>query len=241
MKSNLIFDVGMHRGNDTRFYLEKGFEVVAIEANPALVTKCTEIFKEYLLGGRLKIIGNAISDIDNQSVTFYVNDEKDDWSSLYKGASEKGITSSREITVNTITLNSLFAEHGIPYYLKCDIEGGDESVATQLIDVIEKPQYVSFEITSISILAALWASGYRKFQLVNQAFNFLTSIPAPPLEGNYAHRIFDGHSSGLFGRELPSNKWRNIDEISFLYTNFVSLREQYEQLCMGWLDIHATF
>ena len=33
----LIIDVGMHNGDDTAFYLAKGFEVVAVEANAALV------------------------------------------------------------------------------------------------------------------------------------------------------------------------------------------------------------
>jgi hypothetical protein len=32
--AGLVFDLGMHRGLDTRFYLDKGFSVVALEANP---------------------------------------------------------------------------------------------------------------------------------------------------------------------------------------------------------------
>lgn len=35
MKSDRIFDIGMHRGEGTRFYLAKGFRVVAVEANRA--------------------------------------------------------------------------------------------------------------------------------------------------------------------------------------------------------------
>lgn len=31
---DLIIDVGMHYGNNTAFYLKKGFRVAAIEANP---------------------------------------------------------------------------------------------------------------------------------------------------------------------------------------------------------------
>ncbi len=34
MNKSLIIDVGMHTGRDTEFYLKKGFEVIAIEANP---------------------------------------------------------------------------------------------------------------------------------------------------------------------------------------------------------------
>ncbi len=31
---DLIFDLGLHEGGDPRFYLDKGFRVVAVEANP---------------------------------------------------------------------------------------------------------------------------------------------------------------------------------------------------------------
>ena len=31
--ADLIYDVGMHRGEDTAFYLRKGFRVVAVEAD----------------------------------------------------------------------------------------------------------------------------------------------------------------------------------------------------------------
>ena len=43
-KQNLIFDVGLHKGEDTDFYLKKGFSVVAFEADPDLVAACQERF-----------------------------------------------------------------------------------------------------------------------------------------------------------------------------------------------------
>jgi hypothetical protein len=36
-RTNLIFDMGLHKGEDTDFYLRKGFDVVAFEANPFLI------------------------------------------------------------------------------------------------------------------------------------------------------------------------------------------------------------
>jgi len=36
VESDLIYDVGVHQGEDTDFYLKKGFRVVGIEANAAL-------------------------------------------------------------------------------------------------------------------------------------------------------------------------------------------------------------
>ena len=43
----LIYDIGMYDGSDTRYYLNEGFRVLAIEANPVLVKRAKElIFQE---------------------------------------------------------------------------------------------------------------------------------------------------------------------------------------------------
>src|SRR5258705_4089288 len=42
----LIYDVGAHEGQDTAFYLKKGFKVVAIEASPQLSAKLSEKFSD---------------------------------------------------------------------------------------------------------------------------------------------------------------------------------------------------
>jgi FkbM family methyltransferase len=239
--TKLIFDIGLHTGRDSEFYLQKGFKVVGVEANPEMAARTAATLESYTSSGTLTIVERAIHHSVGQSVSFFINDEKDDWSSLFKGVAEKGVTSSREVTVETTTLVRLFEEFGVPYYLKCDIEGGDELVAMQLAAHPAKPQFVSFEITSVGILAALWFAGYRKFQLVNQAFNYLSTPPSPALEGTYVARQFDGHCSGLFGRELKNERWVDIDRVTELFLDFIRLRDRYEQLCMGWLDVHATW
>ena len=46
MNSNLkklIFDIGMYDGSDTRYYLNEGFRVLAIEENPVLVKRAREL------------------------------------------------------------------------------------------------------------------------------------------------------------------------------------------------------
>ena len=56
MNSNferLIFDIGMYDGSDTRYYLNEGFRVLAIEANPVLVN----VQENYDFKMRLKVAG----------------------------------------------------------------------------------------------------------------------------------------------------------------------------------------
>lgn len=49
---DLIYDVGLHRGEDTDYYLQKGFRVVAVEANPQLVDECTARFAREIADGK---------------------------------------------------------------------------------------------------------------------------------------------------------------------------------------------
>jgi hypothetical protein len=47
MNPKLIYDVGMHNGDDTAYYLRRGFRVIAIEPNPALVATAAERFRRW--------------------------------------------------------------------------------------------------------------------------------------------------------------------------------------------------
>ena len=60
-RTNLIFDMGLHKGEDTDFYLRKGFDVVAFEADPLLIKFCKLRFADYIDKGRLQIIEGAIA------------------------------------------------------------------------------------------------------------------------------------------------------------------------------------
>ena len=51
----LVYDVGMCRGEDTEFYLNRGYRVVGVEANPALVKSLREKFATEQERGQLHI------------------------------------------------------------------------------------------------------------------------------------------------------------------------------------------
>ena len=44
----MIFDIGMHIGRDTNFYLQKGFKVVAVESSPVLAKQSEERCRDYI-------------------------------------------------------------------------------------------------------------------------------------------------------------------------------------------------
>ena len=147
MSDDLVYDVGAHSGEDTDFYLGKGFRVVAIEANPGLVHHLETRFRAEIDQGRLTVVGRAIGASDMpDTISFYVNDIKDDWSAVDETTASKGSMEVRKVEVRTVRLLDLFAAHGVPYYMKVDIELSDIDVAKSLIGLPMLPSYVSFEI-----------------------------------------------------------------------------------------------
>ncbi|MGA8871637.1 MAG: hypothetical protein WB460_10900 [Candidatus Acidiferrales bacterium] len=72
MDAQLIYDVGAHLGEDTDFYLRKGFKVVAIEANPVLAEKFRERFRSNCSDGNLFVVEAAITE-DPGEAGFYIN------------------------------------------------------------------------------------------------------------------------------------------------------------------------
>ena len=177
--SDLIFDIGLHRGNDATFYLKKGFKVVGLEAVPGLCEFVKTQNLDAVSSGRLTIIQKALSDLEGQTVEFFVNPSKDDWGSLTRGVAEKGMGNAEAITVETTTLESMMETFGVPYYLKCDIEGADAILVDQLLHSTGRPSFVSIEATSADDITKLSACGYDRFQIVNQYMHPYVKCPVP--------------------------------------------------------------
>ena len=213
MIEDLIYDVGMHQGKDTEFYLRKGFRVVAIEANPDLVRMVRDDLSTDVESGRLNILGVAIS--DRAGLADFWIDTGDGINSSLIEENLLPWTSRRRIRVKCETFDAILKEHGIPYYLKIDIEGEDIGCIRALRGYQDRPKYVSFECpldrfeNTFEGLAELWTMGYRRFKLVNQARHIDLQCPNPPLEGKYFDMRFDAFMSGLFGEET-SGQWLMI-------------------------------
>ena len=237
---DLLFDLGMHRGYDTKFYLDKGFRVIGLEANPEMVDSARATFAQAISDSKLIVVDRALWSVDNVSVPFFLNPVKDDWSSAFKGWAEKGGHQTTEICVRTITLGRLFEYYGIPYYIKCDVEGADEIFVRQLVADRRRPPFVSIEATSLDALALLYSAGYDRVQIINQALNAFVKPPNPPREGGFVPMQFHGHMSGLFGLELDPDRWIDFASAADRYLRFRQLSAKDELLAHGWLDFHVT-
>lgn len=244
-KTKLIFDLGFHNGDDSDFYLKKGFKVVALEANPELVRNGAKKFRNHIGKKNLILINKAVSDNKGRQ-NFYIHPNKSDWSSCDKKLAESDGSKSKIVSVESISLGDLCKEFGTPYYVKVDVEGCDLIVAKQLFSLSDKPQYVSFETSRrdyAGIFSWLYVSGYKKFQLVNQSNNLnrKKKTTQKAVEGKKIDYKFSRYSSGFFGKDLPKNKWLSFDEALTRYIKYKELKIiDNQELALGWLDVHAS-
>jgi FkbM family methyltransferase len=239
-KTETIFDIGAHTGEDTEFYLEKGFKVIAIEANPEMCARLEKRFGNFLKEKKLVIIQKAIVDDQMSDVSIYVNDNVDSWSSIYEDVAGKGVHQVRKIDVESVTLKEICDLHGSPYFMKVDIELADILVAKSIHSLSDKPKFCSFEIHSPEIIHVLNDSGYTRFQIRNQMLNGLLREPKATREGkSFWPHSMDGYHSGLFGLDLPEKDWVSYQEIIKLYEAYLEVAK-YSELGDSWFDIHVT-
>lgn len=207
----LIYDLGLHMGEDTEYYLKRGFRVVAVEADKELVRKNQRKFKEYIKDGSLVIVYGAISDTLEDSIVFYKNPTVSVWGTVVESWAKRNAklgADSIEVNVGVVRLNSLFEKYGIPYYLKIDIEGMDLIALKSLFQCPVKPKYVSLESEKVNFkklveeFEVLKDLGYDSFALVEQSTISRQKIPQNSTEGRIIEFKFKPGSSGLFGSDL---------------------------------------
>ena len=229
-QDDLIFDVGLHRGEDTELYLKKGFRVVAFEANPELVSLCTKRFEEFIDRRQLRIVCGAIVEPARlkprqRKVRFYRNESDSGWGTVCLAWADRNENSghrSHSIEVDAIDFSQALREHGIPHYMKVDIEGCDIICVRALQNFCERPDYLSIESDKTSFrsireeIRLLSVLGYQSFQAVEQSAVVSQVPPSPAREGLFAPHSFVSDASGLFGAELPG-KWLRRSDVLRLY------------------------
>lgn len=260
-KEDLIYDVGLHKGEDSEFFLKKGFRVVAVEALPSLAQIARERLRAYLDSGQLVILNVAIAEKDGP-LTFFENPYCSLWGTALPERAEGNKTTGQnlvQLTVQGKNFASILREYGIPYYLKVDIEGADRLCLEALKGFQSRPRYVSIEPAGASWkglrgeFALLRALGYSRFKVVRQDTVPAQRCPFPAREGRYVDHHFEANASGLFGEEAPG-EWVDESEAIRIYRSIFFKFGLVKQLSRahirrllrhfvpdpGWYDTHAA-
>jgi len=175
-QEKLIYDVGMHNGDDTAYYLSQGYKVIAIEADPVQAEKGAERFKKEIGEGRLNILNIGVAREDGQ-FDFYVNEVKPEWNSFDLSIASRDGLPWHAIQVKAMRFSSVLQQNRVPYYLKVDIEGHD-FLCIEGLDPANLPRYISVEANDETLLEDLFKKGFTKFKLIFQ-YN-LAHLDLPP-------------------------------------------------------------
>src|SRR5271155_3844914 len=81
MVPNLIYDIGMNNGDDTAYYLRRGFHVIAVEADPQLAATGAERFANEIESGRLTILNIGIA-AEEGEFPFWICETHPEWNSF---------------------------------------------------------------------------------------------------------------------------------------------------------------
>ncbi len=252
--NELVFDIGMHKGEDTVFYLKKGYRVLAVEANPVLVEKAKKKFKLYIATGQLIILNVGIAETES-ILPFYKNLHLSEWSSFDKSIGTRNGTKYEVINVQCTTTKNLFETYGIPYYMKIDIEGYDHLCLSDIPDKSPKPKYVSCEACSLEWLNILLKKGYSKFKLISQGDGYRPIDISQEKKAYYPkYQIIKNGiklrlqkfipfkhlygSSGPFGEETKG-AWQSYEEVKNLYQTFRNPTSGMPLNTVSWFDFHA--
>lgn len=248
MIPDLIFDLGMHEGWDTAYYLAKGFRVVAVDANPALCKAARQKFSKEVAYGRLTILNLGIAR-ERGDFDFYITRNKTDWSSFRKEFAARYDGDVEVVKIRCVTLDDLLTDFGVPYYLKIDIEGHDREAVLTLENWKEDlPRFVSVEATVGDFSEIMVPLGYQGFKLINQVYIGQVPPSVPPLEGLYTDmKILPGRHSGQFGDETYG-PWLSPEQFVEEYARVREKRYEGsvqqaagvpEEMFHKWSDFHA--
>ncbi|RWO92490.1 FkbM family methyltransferase [Mesorhizobium sp.] len=106
MDRDLVYDVGMHNGDDTAFYMSQGYRVVAIEADPAQAEAGRKRFAAEIEKGQVHVVEAAIGPSHGQA-SFWISSNPE-LNSFDRQNAEVCNNTSHEIKVTCRPMNDIF-------------------------------------------------------------------------------------------------------------------------------------
>lgn len=167
---DLVFDIGAHVGDRIAAFRRLGARVVAIEPQPALVKTLRLLYGrdrkvtiEAAAVGRHPGATELSLNLDNPTVSTVSTDFI---AAAANAPGWQGQAWGKRIRVPLTTIDALIARHGVPAFIKIDVEGYEAEVLAGLAQPV---QALSFEFTLIqreiarACVERCRALGYARF------------------------------------------------------------------------------
>jgi FkbM family methyltransferase len=229
MNSAIVYDVGMNNGDDSRYYLDKGYRVVGIDANPDSCRACEIRFAPEIAANRMRVLNTGVGR-RSETLDFYVNKRESPISTFSPRDLKSAPNEWLVINVPVRPLSMIIQECGAPVFVKVDVEYFDHLVLHDLLEAGIKPPFISAEAQSIDVFCALVLMGYQQFKLVHGATvgDVYANHTISRLNQSSTQYSFPNHSSGPYGEDIPGD-WMDKNAILL----------QLLKAGLGWIDLHA--
>jgi len=171
---DLVFDVGANAGEYAEAFALTGARVVAIEANPAFRNRLNSlsprIVAESCAAGAVD--GTATINICSQPAYSTLSS---DWLHQTEHLPDyQNVKWQQRVTVPVFTLDTLAKRHGVPRFVKIDVEGFETEV---LKGMTFRPESISFEFSArnkaIGLGCISMLSGYLFRPIIGHDFTFI--------------------------------------------------------------------
>jgi FkbM family methyltransferase len=174
---DLVFDVGANQGEYAEVFAADGARVIAIEPNPAFrlrlekLAKIRSIVPEFCAIGDLE--GSATLNVCSQSGFSTLESDMIEWTK--DSPDYRDVQWTAKVTVPVVTLKALSERHGLPVFVKIDVEGFEYQV---IRGMSFNPRFVSFEFgarhkhTAFQCIQDLGMRGYQFNPTVGRGFAF---------------------------------------------------------------------
>jgi FkbM family methyltransferase len=180
---DLVFDVGAHVGDRVASFRRLGAHVVAVEPQPGLVRvlkllygRKADVAIEAAAVGRSAGTAGMMINADNPTVST----ASADFVSAARGAPGwEAQRWTKTLRVPMTTLDALIAKHGMPAFIKIDVEGFERDVLAGAAETLvrePKPVWMveifrHFPMTGAvndrfrDVFEVFWQAGYRSFNI----------------------------------------------------------------------------
>lgn len=158
-QGDLCFDIGAHVGNRTQAFLALGAKVVAVEPQPM----CYDYLqKRFGRNNNCKIVTKAIAD-SSGPLTMYISHaaptistlSNDEWRDQVGRDTWFEVQWEEELTVESITLDDLIDEFGMPAFCKIDVENFEARVLSGLSKPIQALSFEYYPPFTLDTLACI--------------------------------------------------------------------------------------